>query len=138
MCFLYTQSFFNEHYLLILFCSTASPCNLPVNLIKLVNIKQNWSICLSPDGEYLAVLQETAVEVRSRRDKYVTLTLAFGSFISKIWDFSVETELLGNCLRQLNVQNFESFAGKLSKFVVLWDRIARGGYFLLCWKYFYT
>lgn len=57
--------------------SSSSPCNLPVNLIKLVNIQHSWSICLSQDGEFLAVLQENSIEIRSRRDKYVSLTSAY-------------------------------------------------------------
>ncbi|XP_067933304.1 NBAS subunit of NRZ tethering complex-like [Watersipora subatra] len=51
---------------------TTSPCNLPISLVKLVNVNLNWSICLSPDAEYLAVLQESFIEVRSRRDNYAT------------------------------------------------------------------
>jgi len=49
--------------------SATSPCNLPVNLVKLVNLRHTWSLCLSADGECLAVLQDTHLEIRSKRDK---------------------------------------------------------------------
>ena len=64
-------------HVLCRFCSSSSPCNLPVNLIKLINIQHSWSICLSQDGEYLAVLQDNMLEIRSRRDRYMLCWLKY-------------------------------------------------------------
>ena len=68
---LFTLACSIKTHVLYQFYSSSSPCNLPVNLIKLINIQQSWSICLSQDGEYLAVLQDNMLEIRSRRDRYM-------------------------------------------------------------------
>ncbi|ESP01249.1 hypothetical protein LOTGIDRAFT_212786 [Lottia gigantea] len=58
---------------LLLFYSTATPCILPQNLIKLVNSQLNWHFAVSSDGRFIAVLQDNCIEIRSARDEFELL-----------------------------------------------------------------
>lgn len=49
---------------------TGAPCMLPPDLIKLNNCKQCWKMARSPDGNFLAILQDGVLEIRSSKDEY--------------------------------------------------------------------
>ena len=107
---LFTLACSIKTHVLCQFYSSSSPCNLPVNLIKLINIQHSWSICLSQDGEYLAVLQDNMLEIRSRRDRYmlclvkylfqyITVFVVAASYVQMIQTFIQTTS--GVCVYML-------------------------------------
>ncbi|XP_072167418.1 NBAS subunit of NRZ tethering complex-like [Diadema setosum] len=49
---------------------SSSTCSLPAALIKLVNSQISWHIATASDGNLVAVLQDTCIEVRSSRDNF--------------------------------------------------------------------
>ncbi|XP_013421684.1 neuroblastoma-amplified sequence [Lingula anatina] len=49
---------------------SSSPCSLPVGLVKLINRKLQWQIAVSSDGQQIAVLQDTLIEIRTARDAF--------------------------------------------------------------------
>ncbi|XP_041464544.1 neuroblastoma-amplified sequence-like [Lytechinus variegatus] len=49
---------------------SSSTCSLPATLIKLVNSQISWHIATASDGNLVAVLQDTCIEVRSSRDNF--------------------------------------------------------------------
>eukprot|EP00057_Strongylocentrotus_purpuratus_P023613 XP_011678087.1 PREDICTED: neuroblastoma-amplified sequence [Strongylocentrotus purpuratus] len=51
---------------------SSSTCSLPATLIKLVNSQISWHIATASDGNLVAVLQDTCIEVRSSRDNFQT------------------------------------------------------------------
>ncbi|XP_028411208.1 LOW QUALITY PROTEIN: neuroblastoma-amplified sequence-like [Dendronephthya gigantea] len=58
------------------FSGFAASCILPEELLKLHETSQSWDFALSSEGNFVAVLQEQCIEIRSSRDN-------FSSVISK-------------------------------------------------------
>ncbi|KAJ8304032.1 hypothetical protein KUTeg_017615 [Tegillarca granosa] len=52
---------------------TASPCFLPVDLVKLINCQINWHVEVGSEGKVVAILQDQCVEIRSKRDNYESI-----------------------------------------------------------------
>jgi hypothetical protein len=46
---------------------------LSTNLCKLINAQINWKVALSKNGEFLAILQDSSIEVRSSQNEFTTV-----------------------------------------------------------------
>nr|XP_039273892.1 neuroblastoma-amplified sequence-like [Styela clava] len=52
---------------------SGASCILPPDLIKLINSQESWMFARSPDGNFIAVLQDGCLEVLSSKDDYSVL-----------------------------------------------------------------